>query len=40
MLEQLRVLGALDADQQKLLQLLLVGQPELHTMLGLGFVKK
>ena len=34
-LEQLRVLGALDADQQKLLQLLLVGQPELHTMLGL-----
>ena len=34
-LEQLRVLTALETDQQKLLQILLVGQPELQTMLGL-----
>ena len=34
-LEQLRVLTALDTDQQKLLQIFLVGQPELHTMLAL-----
>ena len=34
-LEQLRVLTALETDQQKLLQILLVGQPELRTMLAL-----
>ena len=34
-LEQLRVLTALGTDQQKLLQILLVGQPELETMLAL-----
>ena len=34
-LEQLRVLTALETDQQKLLQILLVGQPELQTMLAL-----
>ena len=32
-LEQLRVLTTLETDQQKLLQILLVGQPELRTML-------
>lgn len=32
-LEQLRVLTALETDQQKLLQILLVGQPELQTLL-------
>lgn len=32
-LEQLRVLTALETDQQKLLQILLVGQPELKTIL-------
>jgi type II secretory pathway predicted ATPase ExeA len=32
-LEQLRVLTALETDQQKLLQILLVGQPELRTLL-------
>jgi general secretion pathway protein A len=32
-LEQLRVLTALETDQQKLLQILLVGQPELKTLL-------
>ena len=34
-LEQLRVLTGLETDQQKLLQILLVGQPELQTMLAL-----
>ena len=34
-LEQLRVLTALETDQQKLLQILLVGQPELQTLLAL-----
>ena len=34
-LEQLRVLTALGTDQQELLQILLVGQPELETMLAL-----
>ena len=34
-LEQLRVLTALETDQQKLLQILLVGQSELQTMLAL-----
>ena len=33
-LEQLRVLTALETDQQKLLQILLVGQPELTTLLS------
>ena len=33
-LEQLRVLTVLETDQQKLLQILLVGQPELRTMLA------
>ena len=33
-LEQLRVLTALETDQRKLLQILLVGQPELKTMLA------
>ena len=33
-LEQLRVLTALETDQQKLLQILLVGQPELQALLG------
>ncbi len=33
-LEQLRVLTALETDRQKLLQILLVGQPELLTVLG------
>ena len=33
-LEQLRVLTTLETDQQKLLQILLVGQPELQTLLG------
>ncbi len=33
-LEQLRVLTTLETDQQKLLQILLVGQPELRTMLA------
>jgi type II secretory pathway predicted ATPase ExeA len=33
-LEQLRVLTALETDQQKLLQILLVGQPELQTLLA------
>ena len=33
-LEQLRVLATLETDQQKLLQILLVGQPELQTLLG------
>ena len=32
-LEQLRVLTALETDKQKLLQILLVGQPELQTLL-------
>jgi general secretion pathway protein A len=32
-LEQLRILTALETDQQKLLQILLVGQPELRTLL-------
>ena len=34
-LEQLRVLTALETDQRKLLQILLVGQPELQAMLAL-----
>ena len=33
-LEQLRVLTTLGTDQEKLLQVLLVGQPELQTLLG------
>ena len=33
-LEQLRVLTTLESDQHKLLQILLVGQPELLTLLG------
>lgn len=33
-LEQLRVLTTLETDQHKLLQILLVGQPELETLLG------
>ena len=33
-LEQLRLLSNLETDQQKLLQLVLVGQPELHTRLA------
>lgn len=33
-LEQLRVLTSLESDEQKLLQILLVGQPELQTLLG------